>query len=157
LKPASIIQADDEPSALENALSHLQCTLIARRARYTPESVSWPQYDILEFLRLQGPATPSQLGEKLSATRTGMSKSLRVLKELGLVEQMQGEEDRREQITALTRSGRDFLMRAATGRRDAAQCVMAILTPGEQALFSELCEKVSAVLTHDGTEEQGGR
>ncbi|MBT9429471.1 MULTISPECIES: hypothetical protein [Symbiopectobacterium] len=32
-----------EPSALENALSGLQCVLVARRARYTPEAVTWGQ------------------------------------------------------------------------------------------------------------------
>ncbi|MCH4272774.1 hypothetical protein [Kerstersia gyiorum] len=37
---------------MENALSHLQCILVARRTRYTPEAVSWAQYDILELLRV---------------------------------------------------------------------------------------------------------
>lgn len=146
----TLTQSTEEPGALENALSHLQCILVARRTRYTPEAVSWAQYDILELLRLQGPMTPSLLGERLSAARTGISKSLRVLKDLNLVEQIQGDGDRRAQVTTLTRQGRDFLVRAATGRRDAAQCVMATLTPGEQAMFTELCEKVSAALgAHD--------
>lgn len=147
-------QSDEEPGALENALSHLQCVLVARRARYTPEAVSWAQYDILELLRLQGPMTPSLLGDRLGAARTGISKSLRVLKDLDLVGQMQSDGDRREQVTTLSQQGRDFLVRAASGRRDAAQCVMDVLTPGEQAMFTELCEKVCAALTaHDA--EQG--
>lgn len=146
----TLTQSTEEPGALENALSHLQCILVARRTRYTPEAVSWAQYDILELLRLQGPMTPSLLGERLGAARTGISKSLRVLKDLNLVEQIQGDGDRRAQVTTLTRQGREFLVRAATGRRDAAQCVMATLTPGEQAMFTELCEKVSAALgAHD--------
>lgn len=147
-------RSDQEPGALEDALSHLQCILVARRARYTPEAVNWAQYDILELLRLQGPMTPSLLGERLGAARTGISKSLRVLKDLGLVEQMQGDGDRREQVTALTRQGCDFLVRAATGRRDAARRVMAALTPGEQAMFTELCEKVGAALTADGAKQR---
>lgn len=146
-------RSDKEPSALENALSQLQCILVARRSRYTPEAVNWAQYDILELLRLQGPMTPSQLGDKLSAARTSISKSLRVLKDLKLIKQMQGDGDRREQVTTLTRQGRDFLMRAATGRCDAAQCVMTALTPGEQAMFTELCEKVSAALIAHDTEQ----
>ncbi|MBA1202560.1 winged helix-turn-helix transcriptional regulator [Pseudomonas capeferrum] len=150
------VQANEDPSVLENALSHLQCILLARRTRYTPEAVSWAQYDILELLRLQGPMRPSLLGDKLGAARTGISKSLRVLKDLNLVEQMQGDGDRREQVTTLTRQGRDFLVRAATSRRDAAQCVMAALTSGEQAMFTELCEKVSTALTSHAA-EQGTR
>ncbi|ENM5738259.1 MarR family transcriptional regulator [Vibrio mimicus] len=149
----STIQLDKEPGALENALSHLQCILVARRTSYTPEAVSWAQYDILELLRLQGPTTPSLLGDKLGTARTGISKSLRVLKNLGLVEQMQGKGDRREQVTALTQQGRDFLVRAATGRHNAARCVMAALTLGEQAMFTELCEKVCTALTeHDNAQ-----
>lgn len=150
------VQTNVEPGVLENALSHLQCILVARRTRYTPEAVSWAQYDILELLRLQGPMTPSLLGDKLGAARTGISKSLRVLKDFNLVEQMQGDGDRREQVTTLTQQGRDFLIRAATGSHDAAQCVMAALTPGEQAMFTELCEKVSAALTSHAA-EQGPR
>ncbi|CAM4070043.1 MarR family winged helix-turn-helix transcriptional regulator [Kerstersia similis] len=140
------IQPDSEPGDLENALSRLQCILVARRTRATPEAVSWAQYDILEVLRLHGPMTPSLLSDRLGAARTGISKSLRVLKDLGLVEQMQEDGDRRAFVTALTRQGRDFLARAATGRSEAARCVREALTPGEQAIFVELCEKASAAL-----------
>jgi len=131
---------------LENALSQLQCVLVARRARYTPEAVSWAQYDILEILRLHGAMTPSLMGERLGVARSGISKSLRVLKDLCLVEQLQGTDDRREQSTGLTTGGRDFLMRAAAGRHDAARSVAAILSPGEQAMFAELCEKTCLAL-----------
>lgn len=136
----------DNPGPLENALSHLQCILVARRTRYTPEAVSWAQYDILELLRLQGTMTPSLLSERLGVARSGISKSLRVLKDLGLVEQGQGDGDRRELATVLTCQGSDFLAHAASGRYDAAQCAMAALSPGEQAIFAELCEKVCVAL-----------
>lgn len=139
-------QPEHTPGALENALSTLQCILVARRARYTPEAVNWAQYDVLELLRLQGPATPSSLSERLGVARSAISKSLRVLKDLGLVEQAQGGGDRREQVTVLTPRGGDFLARAASGRQDAARRAMAVLSAGEQAIFAELCEKVSAAL-----------
>ncbi|MFV4992756.1 MarR family winged helix-turn-helix transcriptional regulator [Klebsiella pneumoniae] len=114
------MQTGEGLGILENALSHLQCIFIARRARDMPEMLSWAQYDILEILRLQDPMTPSFLGGRLGGARTGISKTLRVLKDLKLVEQMPGEGDRREQITALTQQGRDYLECAATFRRDAA-------------------------------------
>lgn len=136
------------PSALENALSRLQCVLLARRLRYTPESVSWAQYDVLEVLRLNGPMTPSALSDKLGVTRPTLSKTLRVLKDLALVAQAQTNDDRREQTTSLSDLGRDFLMRAASGRRDAAEKVMIALTPGEQAIFIELCQKTSEALDY---------
>lgn len=146
------LQTDRKPGALENALSHLQCILVAQRTRYTPEKVNWAQYDILELLRIHGPMTPSLIGNKLGAPRTGISKSLRVLKDLKLVEQTQQNGDRREQLTALTNQGFDFLMRAASGRHDTALRAMGALTPGEQAIFAELCEKVSVALTKDDGE-----
>ncbi|AOR65046.1 MarR family winged helix-turn-helix transcriptional regulator [Pectobacterium wasabiae] len=131
---------------LETALSRLQCVLVARRAYYTPEKVSWGQYDILEVLRLNGPSTPSTLSDKLGITRTSMSKSLRVLKDLGFVTQDQDDIDRREQRTIISESGRDFLSRASTGHHDMAKLVTGVLTPGEQAIYTELCNKVSSVL-----------
>lgn len=134
------------PGPLENALSRLQCVLVARRSRYTPETVTWGQYDILELLRLHGPATPSQLSERLGIARTGVSKALRVLKDRQLVTQASAGGDRREQVTVLTEQGQDFLLRAAIGRQDAALRVMAVLTPGEQAIFTELCDKASKAL-----------
>lgn len=131
---------------LETALSRLQCVLVARRAYYTPEKVSWGQYDILELLRLNGPSTPSSLSESLGISRTGISKSLRVLKDLGFVTQDQDNIDRREQRTIISESGRDFLSRAATGHHDMAKLVLEVLTRGEQAIYTELCNKVSSAL-----------
>lgn len=131
---------------LETALSRLQCVLVARRAYYTPEKVSWGQYDILELLRVNGSSTPSALSQSLGITRTSMSKSLRVLKDLGFVTQDQDDIDRREQRTIISESGRDFLSRAATGHHDMAKLAMEVLTPGEQAIYTELCNKVSNAL-----------
>lgn len=147
----------DSPSPLEDALSRLQCVLVARRSRYNPETVTWGQYDILELLRLHGAATPSTLGERLGTARTGISKALRVLKDQGLVAQAQAAGDRREQVTILTALGEDFLARAATGRHDAAQRLAGALTPGEQAIFTELCNKASAALESAGLHDEASR
>lgn len=153
----TIADSSRSPGPLENALSRLQCVLVARRSRYTPETVTWGQYDILELLRLHGAATPSQLSERLGIARTGVSKALRVLKDLDLVAQTSADGDRREQVTILTEHGLDFLARAAIGRQDAAQRVMAALTPGEQAIFAELCNKASATLESSDLHDEADR
>ncbi|WP_146655485.1 MarR family transcriptional regulator [Labilithrix luteola] len=147
--------SEEAPSELENALSILQCVLVARRHRYTPEAVSWAQYDVLELLRLHGAMTPSALSERLGVSRPTLSKSMRVLKDLGLVVQTQASEDRREQSTALTERGLNFLERAAIQRRRAATLVGAALTLGEQAIFAELCRRASAALQSE-TDGGGG-
>ncbi|MGK3208505.1 MarR family winged helix-turn-helix transcriptional regulator [Amycolatopsis sp. MEPSY49] len=131
------------PGELENALSYLQCVLVARRTRATPEKITWSQYDVLETLRIHGPMTPSAIGESLGISRQSTSKLLRVLKDQFLIEQTSRGTDRREQTTSLTEEGEEFLMRAAQGRRETAKVAGAALTAGEASLFAELCQKVA--------------
>ncbi|EJD6377543.1 MULTISPECIES: MarR family winged helix-turn-helix transcriptional regulator [Providencia] len=137
------------PNSLEDALSLLQCTLVARRVSFTPEQITWGQYDVLEILRLKGDLTPSQLSQALGLSRQNLSKFLRVLKYYEFVEQYQSEEDRRELITHLTDKGHHFLQRAATGRAENAAKVKAALTPQEQKLFITLSQKITHALGHD--------
>ncbi|MCO5974017.1 MarR family winged helix-turn-helix transcriptional regulator [Actinoallomurus soli] len=135
-----------EPDELENALSHLQCVLVARRALTNPEGVTWQQYDVLELLRIRGPMMPSALSTALGVSRQTISKALRVLKDLGLVGQETAGADRRELTTFLTAEGRSFLARVAHQRRENARTVTAALTPAERALFTELCAKATAAI-----------
>jgi DNA-binding MarR family transcriptional regulator len=134
------------PSELEDALTHLQCVLVARRTRTNPEHVTWQQYDVLENLRLRGRMTPSQLSSALGVSRQSTSKALRFLKDHQLVAQIADGEDRRELTTTLTPAGLEFLHRAADSRRAAAAIATAVLSPGERSMFSELCKKVADAL-----------
>ncbi|QEZ92801.1 MarR family winged helix-turn-helix transcriptional regulator [Proteus sp. CD3] len=136
-----------EKSDLENALSLLQCTLVAQRTRYTPEQVTWGQYDILELLRLRGDLTPSQLSDSLAISRQNLSKFMRGLKSLGFIAQNRSEKDKREFITHLTHEGHAFLARAALGRKQNAEKISKCLTLGEQTLFIELSQKIINALT----------
>ncbi|HGN1705642.1 TPA: MarR family winged helix-turn-helix transcriptional regulator [Providencia rettgeri] len=136
-------------NSLEDALSLLQCTLVARRISFTPEQITWGQYDVLEILRLKGDLTPSQLSQSLGLSRQNLSKFLRVLKSYDFVEQYQSEQDRRELITHLTEKGHQFLQRAAIGRAENAAKVKAVLTPQEQELFIALSQKITNALGHN--------
>ncbi|MGG4609363.1 MarR family winged helix-turn-helix transcriptional regulator [Providencia sp. Me31A] len=136
-------------NSLEDALSLLQCTLVARRVSFTPEQITWGQYDVLEILRLKGDLTPSQLSQSLGLSRQNLSKFLRVLKSYDFVEQYQSEQDRRELITHLTEKGHQFLQRAAIGRAENAAKVKAVLTPQEQELFIALSQKITNALGHN--------
>lgn len=129
------------PSAIENALSLLQCELVARRNRYTPEAINWAQYDVLDVLRVSGPLRPSLISQRLGISRVQLSKALRVLKDLDLVEQLSDDTDGRAQATQLSSLGIAFMERAAKQRHDAAQLVASVMSPGEQAIFAELCHK----------------
>lgn len=141
-------------SDLELALSHLQCELVARRNRFTPEAITWAQYDVLEILRVGGALRPSIISERLGVSRTQLSKALRVLKDQGLIEQLSDDADRRAQSTRLSDQGKAFMERAALQRHDAAQLVASVMTLGEQAIFAELCLKAvtglqTEVIKHD--------
>ncbi|MFD8824964.1 MarR family winged helix-turn-helix transcriptional regulator [Streptomyces sp. NPDC059605] len=140
---ARLGQPLDQPSELEDALSHLQCVLVARRTATNPEGVNWQQYDILEMLRIRGATSPSRLSESLGVSRQTASKALRVLKDLELVRQAALGEDRREHTTSLTPKGHAFLAGAARSRRENARAAVEALSPGEQAMFTEMCRKVA--------------
>ncbi|MEV5703603.1 MarR family transcriptional regulator [Actinoallomurus sp. NPDC052274] len=144
-----------EPDELEDALSHLQCVLVARRALANPEGVTWQQYDVLELLRIRGPMMPSALSTALGVSRQTISKALRILKDLGLVGQETVGADRRELTTFLNAEGHAFLARIAHGRRDNARAVAAALTPAERAMFAELCEKATVALGFDPSRPDG--
>ncbi|KOV76484.1 MarR family transcriptional regulator [Streptomyces sp. NRRL WC-3723] len=144
--PRSASETSAVPGELEDALSHLQCILVARRTRSNPEGVTWQQYDVLELLRIRGPMTPSGLSASLGVSRATTSKALRVLKDLELVDQRTLGEDRRELTTSLTPAGEAFLTRVAEQRRENARIVEAALSPGERAMFVELCHKVAGAL-----------
>ncbi len=135
------------PPSLEDALSFLQCTLIARRTSTTPEAISWTQYDVLEMLRINGNMRPSTLSDSLGISRASVSKALRVLKDLELIAQAALGEDRREQTTTLTHQGHLFLARAAKGRRENARAALSVLSEEEQDAFAEMCQRVATAVT----------
>ncbi|MGW6462019.1 MarR family winged helix-turn-helix transcriptional regulator [Streptomyces sp. NPDC055078] len=142
---------------LEDALSLLQCVLVARRTGAGPEPINWQQYDVLEMLRIRGAMTPSLLSESLGVSRQTTSKSLRVLKDLGLVEQAALGDDRREQTTSLTHAGHVFLSRSARGRRENAQAARGALSPEEQDAFAGMCLKAADAIRELLHERRPGR
>ncbi|SJN60079.1 MarR family protein [Vibrio ruber DSM 16370] len=130
----------------EEALGNLQCVLMARRTLMNPEGINWPQYDTLDILRQFQPMTPSAIGEKLGFARSKMSKILRTLKDEQFVEQVSGESDKREMLTRLTEKGFNFLNAAESSRSLMAEQVASCMSPGEVAIFTELCSKAANVL-----------
>ncbi|MER5766197.1 MarR family winged helix-turn-helix transcriptional regulator [Streptomyces sp. NPDC001985] len=143
--------------SLEDALSFLQCVLVARRTSASPEPINWQQYDVLEMLRIRGAMTPSLLSESLGVSRQTISKSLRVVKDLGLVEQAALGDDRREQTTSLTHEGHVFLSRSARGRRENARAAMDALGPDEREAFAEMCQRTADAIKGLLHERPAGR
>lgn len=131
-------------SKLEEGLSRLQCELVAERNRVNPENISWFQYDLLELLYRTKGSLPSELSIKLGASRSKISKALKVLKEIGYIEQKkQPNDDAREFWTELTDSGFKFLKNTKGEHEYLAEIAETTLVKDEQVLFAEMCIKLS--------------
>ncbi|PHM26162.1 MarR family winged helix-turn-helix transcriptional regulator [Xenorhabdus budapestensis] len=130
----------------EDALSRFQCVLVARRTITNPEGVSWAQYDTLYLLRQHQLIKPSVIGEKLGFTRSKTSKILRSLKDKELIEQEAGESDKRELVTKLSQKGLMFLQRVESSNHNMADIVVANMSQGEIAIFTELCNRAADLL-----------
>ncbi|BET96119.1 MarR family transcriptional regulator [Xenorhabdus taiwanensis] len=137
---------DTTVTPFEDALSRLQCVLVARRTITNPEGISWAQYDILHLLRQYQPMNPTVIGEKLGFTRSKISKTLRLLKDKELIKQEAGENDKRELVTKLSPKGLKFLQRAESSRHNMADIVASNMSQGEIALFTELCHRAADLL-----------
>ncbi len=137
---------DTAVTPFEEALSRLQCVLVARRTLTNPEGISWAQYDTLHLLRQYQPMNPSVIGEKLGFTRSKMSKILRLLKDKEFIEQEVGENDKRELVTKLSSKGLTFLQKVESSRHNMADIVESNMSQGEIALFTELCHRAADLL-----------
>lgn len=119
-------------SKLEEALTRLQCELVAERNRVNTENISWFQYDILESLYISNGALPATLSINLGVTRSKLSKGLKGLKEKGYIKQEKSKEDARELRTDLTQKGIDFLIEIKKGHEHLADIAESVLTTKEK-------------------------
>ncbi|MCC8375719.1 MarR family transcriptional regulator [Photorhabdus sp. HUG-39] len=130
----------------EDALSRLQCVLVARRTITNPEGISWAEYDTLYLLQQYQPMNPTEISEKLGFTRSKMSKILRLLKDNEFIKQETGENDKREMVTKLSPKGLMFLQRVASNRHNMADIVESNMSKDEIAIFTELCHRAADLL-----------
>ncbi|PHM33113.1 MarR family winged helix-turn-helix transcriptional regulator [Xenorhabdus innexi] len=135
----------------EEALSSLQCVLVARRTMINPEGISWSQYDVLHLLRRHQSMNPSVIGERLGFTRSKTSKILRSLKDKELIKQESGENDKRELVTQLSPKGLVFLQRTEASTHSMADIVTSHMSQGEIAIFTELCHRAADLLSEKTT------
>lgn len=132
-------------SKLEEGLSRLQCELVAERNNINTENISWFQYDLLESLYHTNGSRPAELSNNLGVSRSKISKGLKSLKEIGYIKQGKGNSDARELWTELTDKGFKFLKEIQKGHEHLSEIASSVLTSDEQALFAELCLKVSRI------------
>lgn len=67
------------------------------------------QYELLEFLAVEQPLTPSRISECKGISMPNTSRELRKLTEMGLCERLSDATDRRKQYIRLTASGEKYM------------------------------------------------
>lgn len=131
---------------LKIALMELQCEMVAERSLANPEDITWLQYDILSRLDKSEKVLPSYLSVSLGVSRTKLSKSLKNLKALGLIEQSPSLTDGRELDTSITAHGVKLLASISKRHHLLHQTAFNALTMQEQKDFATLANKLSTAL-----------
>ena len=71
--------------------------------------ISQVQYNILEYIAVSQPVTPSEVSECQNMSMPNTSRELRKLMEKGLIEKVTDTEDRRKQFIRLSNNGKNMM------------------------------------------------
>lgn len=107
------------------------------------------EFDVLATLRRSGtPYTlsPTRLYETLMISSGGMTNRLDRLERAGLIERRPDPNDRRGKLIALTDAGRRIVDDTIARTVATEECLLSILTPGEQHTLNALLRKLIAGL-----------
>lgn len=76
------------------------------------DSITPVQYNILEYVTVSQPVTPSEISDCQHMSMPNTSRELRKLSEKGLIEKISDTEDRRKQFIRLSNEGEDLMKEA---------------------------------------------
>ena len=140
----SVPSARTVPSASDYAKMSMSCacTNLRRASRavtqlfdtYLDEvGLKATQFTVLASLALaeEKPPTIGELADTLVLEQSSLSRNLAVLERVGFIRLVPGEEDRRERIVSLTRSGRSALVKAFPVWRKAQSAIASALEGNE--------------------------
>ncbi|USK87534.1 MarR family winged helix-turn-helix transcriptional regulator [Peribacillus asahii] len=83
-----------------------------------PNSISQVQYNILEFIAVSQPVTPSEINDCLNMSISNTSRELSKLNEKNLIEKINDNKDKRKQYIHLSQDG-EYLMKEVFGTIEA--------------------------------------
>lgn len=118
----------------------------AERAALVDPALGPLGYAVLEHLLARGPARAGEIACSLCVDKGAMSRTVRQLQELHLVERSEDPDDRRAHRLAVTEKARARLDEMLRGRRRAFQERMADWRPEDLELFVELLHRYNATL-----------
>lgn len=107
------------------------------------EGITLQQYNVLRILRGAGDPLPTmEIGERLLQPTPGISRLLERLERRGLINRLQGLEDRRQVLCSLTRSGRHAVNRLDGPINAMDEVVMAPLSDRGKGELVRLLQKI---------------
>lgn len=135
-------------SNFENALSELQCILLAHRGINDDSAtkLAWIDFDILDYLQLKGERTPSDLCIIFTMSKSSLSKHLKRLKQYELVEFTRNTDDGRSFFVSITSAGRELMDNVYKGRNELATKAERVLSEAEKRQFTVLATKITEAL-----------
>ena len=108
------------------------------------------QVHILETVVARPGQRMNELAQTLGVDASTVSRTIRPLLDLALIERRAGESDRREACLMPTDAGNRQAAAIATARRDMAQAVQGHLAPERLALFADLFEEYLEAIAIEG-------
>jgi len=124
-----------------------------RRSLAASVGLSEGQWEFLEEISTEH-FMPSMFAKSRSSSAAAVSKTLRQLKEKGLVTAVHGAEDARQRDYELTAKGRRTLAALRAGREAAIGAIWSGLDRAEVAAFADFGERLAAGLEAYGDEER---
>lgn len=108
---ATLPDANQDVALLHLALLHIGRLVESSIVSViTPEGLDMSEHSVLTALVFAGPPhtmSPTQLSQVILQTTSGMSKTLRRIEQLGLIERVDDPDDGRARLVVLTEKGRD--------------------------------------------------
>ncbi len=107
-----------------------------------PAEIETTQLLILEMLAAMGPMTQRQLGERMAAEKTTVSRNLKLLQQRRWISVEAGE-DRRCRLLSMTAAGRRQMEKSRPFWENAQRRLRAAMPSGQLAAASELLPKLT--------------
>jgi DNA-binding MarR family transcriptional regulator len=100
-----------------------------------PFGIIPPQYGVLVLLRARGSTNQITLGEEMGIDKATMVRLIDGLEDLGAVERITAQEDRRAKWIAITQKGERLFQKADRARIELERHFLSVLKPAHQVLF----------------------
>jgi DNA-binding MarR family transcriptional regulator len=134
----------EDAERLAEILTRLQRCFLQNLSRELARgNVSFPQYFLLGYLGQQKFLTMSEIANRMGHTTAAATGLVDRLESMGYVMRSHDPEDRRKILVQITGAGTALVARIKADMVENLMKMMGLLTPGEQATWVQIYEKIS--------------